>query len=399
MRRYRTLDDLDVAGRRVLVRVDLNLPVDQDHRITDDTRLTRLTATLTELAERGARVIVMSHFGRPQGKFDDNLSLGHLALPLSQALGGIDIAVAADCIGPEAEQLAEEVAPGGFVLLENLRFHNGEEANDPAFARALARLGDIYVNDAFSASHRAHASIVGVPRLLPHCAGRLMQAELEALERALGNPERPVMAIVGGAKVSTKLQLLGHLIDKVETLALGGAMANSFVHAQGHNIGKSLCEPAMADTARAILTKAADQGCEILLPIDAVTAPAAAAGAAARTVPIDQVPDDAMILDIGPASADAIGNRLLGCKTVIWNGPLGAFESPPFDAHTTLVARTVARLTRAGLLTSVAGGGDTVAALALAGAEAGFSYVSTAGGAFLEWMEGKPLPGIEALEG
>jgi phosphoglycerate kinase len=340
----------------------------------------------------------MTHYGRPKGTRDEDYSVAFLGLYLSEALDGLDVAVAADCIGPGVEASVEALKPGEVLLLENLRFHKGEEKNDPTFAKALAKLGDLYVNDAFSASHRAHASIVGVPALLPHAAGRLMQAELEALEKALGNPARPVMAIVGGAKVSTKLDLLENLIEKVDLLAIGGGMANTFLHAQGYDVGRSICEPDLAEKARAILTKAERDGCEILLPVDAVVMEDTDEAAEPAIVRVDAVPANSMILDIGPDSADLIGNRIPDCKTVVWNGPVGLFETPPFDTATVMLARTMARMTKAGALVSVAGGGDTVAALAHAGAEGGFSYISTAGGAFLEWMEGKPLPGVEALK-
>jgi len=394
---FDTLDDLDVGGRRVLVRIDLNVPIDEDGNVADDTRIQHLAPTLTELAERGARVVLMSHLGRPKGRRDDDLSLGFLAMPLSQALGGADVAVVNDCVGAGAEKAVAALRPGQFALLENLRFHPGEEKNDPAFADKLARLGDLYVNDAFSVSHRAHASLVGVAERLPHAAGRLMQAELEALGKALGDPARPVMAIIGGAKVSTKLELLANLIDKVDVLAIGGGMANTFLHAQGHDVGKSICESDMADQARAILAKAKAVDCDIILPSDAVVM-AEAGTAEPAIVSVDDVPPDSMILDIGPDTADTIGNRIPLCKTVIWNGPLGMFETPPFDTSTVLLARTTAAMTRAGALVSVAGGGDTVAALVHAGAEGGFTYVSMAGGAFLEWMEGRALPGVEALK-
>lgn len=390
------LKDLDVGGRKVLLRLDLNVPVDDTHQVTDDTRIQRSLPTLRDLADRGARTVLMSHFGRPKGKVVDDLSLGFVSAAVSEAIGA-DVAVAADCIGKGAETLAESLQPGGFALLENLRFHAGEEANDPDFARALAAVGDVYVNDAFSASHRAHASVVGLPALMPHAAGLAMQTELEALDRALGNPERPVMAIVGGAKVSTKLALLGNLVDKVDMLAIGGAMANTFLAAQGHDVGASLHESDMLDTAREIMAQAEAKSCEIILPIDAVVASALELGVEPSIVAVDAIPSDKMILDIGPASADAIGNRIPACKTVLWNGPVGAFECPPFDTSTVLLARTTAMMTRAGSLVSVAGGGDTVAALSHAGSDGGFSYVSTAGGAFLEWLEGKTLPGVAAL--
>ncbi|MBL27061.1 MAG: phosphoglycerate kinase [Rhodospirillaceae bacterium] len=398
---FRTLDDLDqdLAGKRVLVRVDLNVPMDEDRQVADDTRILRVVPTIEDLCARNARVILLSHFGRPKGKVVDDMSLGFVAMAVSKALGGRDVSFVADCIGDGAEKAVDGLQPGGVALLENLRFHAGEEKNDPDFGAALAKLGDIYVNDAFSASHRAHASVVGIPRHLPAYAGRLMQAELEALDKALENPERPVLAIVGGSKVSTKLDLLGNLIAKVDAIAIGGGMANTFLFAQGKEIGKSLCERDMADTARSVMAQAAEQDCDIILPSDVVVADELKAGVETAAVSVDAVPADKMILDIGPDSADAIGNRLPGFKTVVWNGPVGAFETPPFDAATVALARTTAHLTRAGVLVSVAGGGDTVSALNHAGASEGFTYVSTAGGAFLEWLEGKELPGVTALRG
>jgi len=395
MPRFLTLDDLPVAGRRVLVRADLNVPM-KDGRVTDATRIRRLTPTIRDLIARGARVIVLSHFGRPKG-VDPSQSLRPLADAVSQALDGAPVAFADDCIGVEAARVAASLPEGGVALFENLRFHKGEEANDPDFARALAASGDLYVNDAFSAAHRAHASTEGLAHLLPAAAGRLMQAELEALGRALEAPQRPLAAIVGGAKVSTKLEVLGHLLGTVDVMIIGGGMANTFLHAQGVAVGKSLCERDLADTARRILADAAAAGRRILLPVDAVVAPALDAGGAARTVAIDAVPADQMILDIGPRSVAAIDAALRAAATLVWNGPVGAFEHPPFDVGTVAVARTVADLTRAGRLVSVAGGGDTVAALAAADAEGALTYVSAAGGAFLEWLEGKTLPGVAAL--
>ncbi len=392
-----TLDDLEVAGKRVLVRADLNVPM-RAGVVSDATRIQRLAPTLIERADRGAAVVVMSHFGRPTGRRDETMSLRPLTKSLGAVLGGRPIVFADDCIGPAAESVTSALEPGQIALLENLRFHPGEEANDPDFARALAALGDIYVNDAFSAAHRAHASTEAIARLLPAVAGRLMQAELEALASALDAPARPVAAIVGGAKVSTKLDLLGNLVAKVDMLAIGGAMANTFLHALGTGVGKSLCEAEMADTARDILARADQSGCEIALPSDAVIAAELKAGAPNETVPVAAVPDDMMILDVGPATANALARRLAACRTLVWNGPLGAFEIPPFDAGTNLVARVAADLTQGGGLKTVAGGGDTVAALAHAGVLDAFSYVSTAGGAFLEWLEGKTLPGVAALE-
>ncbi len=393
----RTLDDLDVNGKRVLVRGDLNVPM-RGGEVSDATRIERLAPTIIELADKGAAVVVMSHFGRPKGVRDETMSLRPLVGPLGAALGGRNVAFADDCIGPAAESVVRGLKPGEIALLENLRFHPGEEANDPEFARALAALGDFYVNDAFSAAHRAHASTEAIARLLYSAAGRLMQTELEALATALEAPERPVAAIVGGAKVSTKLDLLGNLLAKVDVLAIGGAMANTFLHALGTDVGASLCETEMADTARSILAHADEAGCEIALPSDAVIAREFKAHALNETVPIAAVPGDMMILDVGPASANALARRLGDCRTLVWNGPLGAFEIPPFDAATNMVARVAADLTRDGGLKTVAGGGDTVAALAHAGVLDEFSYVSTAGGAFLEWLEGKTLPGVAALE-
>jgi phosphoglycerate kinase len=395
MPRFRTLDDLDVAKKRVLLRADLNVPVN-DGQVTDATRIERLAPTIEALIGKGARVVVMSHFGRPKG-VDPAQSLRPLVEPLSRAIGGRPVHFAADCIGPEAERVVAALKPGEVALLENLRFHPGEEANDPVFAGQLALLGDAYVDDAFSAAHRAHASIAALAHLLPAAAGRNMQAELEALGAALDHPERPVMALVGGAKVSTKLDLLKFISGKVDKLAIGGAMANTFLFAQGQPVGRSLCERDLADTARAVLGQAKERGCEIILPEDAVTAEKLEPGVLTRAVGVNAVPPTAMILDIGPASVARIAAALEASKTLVWNGPVGAFETPPFDRATIAIARKVADLTRAGKLMSVAGGGDTVAALALAGVTDDLTYVSTAGGAFLEWLEGRELPGVAAL--
>ena len=393
---FKTLDDIEVSGRRVLVRGDLNVPV-KDGRVTDATRIERLAPTIRDLLEKGAAVVVMSHFGRPKGKVVPEMSLRPVVEPLSQVLGGRKVLFVEDCVGPAAEEAVRELRPGDVALLENLRFHAGEEKNDPDFAAALARLGDVYVNDAFSAAHRAHASTEALARLLPAAAGRNMQAELEALSAALGDPERPVAAIVGGAKISTKLAVLGHLVERVDTLIIGGGMANTFLHALGTDVGASLCEKDLAGTARDILAKADAAGCEVVLPSDAAIAAELKEGAETTTVPIAAVPPDKMILDVGPETAAALGVRLGDCRTLLWNGPLGAFEVPPFDFGTIAVAQAAAALTQAGRLLSVAGGGDTVAALRHAGVMDAFSYVSTAGGAFLEWMEGKELPGVAAL--
>ncbi len=395
MPRFRTTDELDVAGKRVLLRADLNVPV-KDGKVTDATRIDRLAPTIEALIAKGARVIVMSHFGRPKGP-DPSQSLRPLVEPLSQAIGGRTVHFAADCVGPEAELVVNALRAGEVALLENLRFHKGEEANDPDFARQLAALGDVYVDDAFSAAHRAHASIDALAHLLPAAAGKNMQGELEALGAAFENPRHPVMALIGGAKVSTKLDLLGFIIRKVDLLAIGGAMANTFLFAKGRPVGRSLCEPDLADIARAILSDAEEAGCDIILPEDAVTADKLEAGVLTRTVGVHAVPMNAMILDIGPQTAARICLALENSRTLVWNGPVGAFETPPFDRATIAIARKIAELTRDGKLMSVAGGGDTVAALAAAGVTDDLSYVSTAGGAFLEWLEGRELPGVAAL--
>ena len=396
MPRFRALDGLDPRGQRVLLRADLNVPM-HDGRITDRTRIERLTPTIRELADKGARVIICSHFDRPEGRRVPEMSLKPLQDALAEALGR-PVAWADDCVGPAAEAAAAALRDGDVLLLENTRFHAGEEANDPALAQGLARLADLFVNDAFSAAHRAHASTEGVAHLLPSHAGRLMQAELEALDAALGHPSRPVVAIVGGAKISTKLDLLGNLSSRVEVLVIGGGMANTFLAAQGHAVGRSLQEAEMHDTARAILGQAKASRCEILLPADLVVAASLAPGVATRTVTVETgVPDGMMALDVGPETVAAIEGRLRGAGTLVWNGPLGAFETPPFDAATLAVAESVAGLTQSAGLKSIAGGGDTVSALRHAGVLDRMTYVSTAGGAFLEWLEGKTLPGVAAL--
>jgi len=397
MATFRTLDDLDPKGKRVLLRADLNVPM-KDGKVGDATRIARLAPTIRELAERGARVVVMSHFGRPKGKPEAAYSLRPLVAPLAEAIGR-PVAFAEDCVGPLAERAVAALRPGDVALLENLRFHAEEEKNDPSFAKQLAALGDLYVNDAFSAAHRAHASTEALAHLLPAAAGRLMQAELDALGAALETPKRPVAALIGGAKVSTKLDLLTFITGKVDVLIIGGAMANTLLFAQGVAVGKSLCERDMADTARRIIAQAKERGCDLVLPVDGVVAREFKAGAPSETVAVDRVPPDAMILDIGPRTVQAIAERLGQCKTLVWNGPVGAFETAPFDAGTTALAKRVAALTREGKLLSVAGGGDTVAALAHAGVADELSYVSTAGGAFLEWLEGRTLPGVAALSG
>ncbi|MBV8779473.1 MAG: phosphoglycerate kinase [Alphaproteobacteria bacterium] len=391
---FHTIDDLDLAGKRVLLRADLNVPV-KDGKVTDATRIERLAPTIEALAAKGAKIVVLSHFGRPKGPDTAN-SLRQLVEPLSRAIGK-PVRFATDCVGAEAKQAVDALQPGQVALLENLRFHPEEEKNDPGFAKRLAELGDVYVDDAFSAAHRAHASIEALAHLLPNAAGKLMQAELEALGHALEHPQKPLMALVGGSKVSSKLDLLKFITGKVDKLAIGGAMANTFLFAEGRGVGRSLCEKEMAETAREILTAAQQRGCEIILPDDAVTATALEPGAVTRTVGVNAVPADAMMLDIGPDSVARISAALAECKTLVWNGPVGAFETQPFDRATVALANKVAELTQAGKLLSVAGGGDTVAALAAAGLEGKLTYVSTAGGAFLEWLEGKELPGVAAL--
>jgi len=395
MARFPTLDDIDPAGKRVLLRADLNVPM-QDGMISDATRIDRLAPTIRELVRRDGKVVVMSHFGRPDGKPDAACSLRPLAAPLADAIGR-PVAFAEDCIGPAAERVVARLLPGEVALLENLRFHKEEEADDPRFARQLAALGDLYVNDAFSAAHRAHASTEALARLLPAAAGRLMQRELEALASAFETPRRPLAALIGGAKVSTKLKLLAVMIDKVDTLIIGGAMANTFLLAQGIAIGRSRCECTMAETARDIVERARRANCRLMLPADAVVARELRPGIASETVAIDRVPADRMILDIGPKTVAAIGEQLELSRTLVWNGPVGAYETPPFAAGTDAIARRVAALTAQGRLLSVAGGGETAAALAQAGVMGAFSYVSTAGGAFLEWLEGRELPGVAAL--
>jgi len=395
MNDFKTIDSEKVSGKRVLVRVDLNVPM-KNGKVTDTTRIDRAAPTLKELAAKGAKVIVLSHFGRPDGKRVPEMSLKPLVEPLAKALA-MPVAFAEDSIGPQAEAAVKALKPGEVLLLENLRFHKEEEKNDKGFVDTLSALGDVYVNDAFSAAHRAHASTEGVAHRLPALAGRLMQAELEALNKALGNPKRPVCAVVGGAKVSTKLDLLGNLVGKVGKLIIGGGMANTFMQAQGIKIGKSLAEKDLAKTALEIMAKAKAANCEILLPVDVVVASEFKAGAPSQVVDAKACPDDQMILDVGPKSIKIYAKQVAKCATLVWNGPLGAFEIKPFDNGTVSLARTVAEQTGAKKLLSVAGGGDTVAALAAAGVEEKFSYVSTAGGAFLEWMEGKTLPGVAAL--
>lgn len=393
---FKTLDDLnDIAGKRVLVRVDLNVPM-KDGKVTDTTRIERVAPTILELSGKGAKVILLAHFGRPKDGPSPDLSLSLIAPAVEKVLNH-KVQTATDVIGDAAASAVAALNNGDILLLENTRFHKGEEKNDPEFVKALAANGDIYVNDAFSAAHRAHASTEGLAHHLPAHAGRTMQAELEALEQGLGNPTRPVVAIVGGAKVSTKIDLLMNLVKKVDALVIGGGMANTFIAARGTNVGKSLCEHDLADTARQIMIEAATSGCAIILPEDGVVAREFKAGAANETVAIDAIPEDAMVLDVGAKSIAAINAWIERANTLVWNGPLGAFEIEPFDKATVAVAKYAAERTKAGKLTSVAGGGDTVSALNHAGVADDFSYVSTAGGAFLEWMEGKPLPGVDVL--
>ncbi len=399
MSRFKTLDDLpeDLTGKTVLVRVDLNVPM-EGAKVTDDTRLKAMLPTVLELSDRGAIVLLLSHFGRPKGESRPDMSTAQLVLPLHR-LAGRSVRFIEDCQGPEAERAITTMLAGNIGILENTRFHAGEEKNDPALARAMASLGDYYVNDAFSASHRAHASTEGIAHLLPSYAGRAMEAELKALSQALGDPERPVAAVVGGAKVSTKLDALGHLVTKVDHLVIGGGMANTFLAARGVNVGKSLAEHELTGEANAIFDRAEKAGCTIHLPYDVIVAKEFAPNPpGVRTVNVHEVAPDEMILDLGPAAVEALADVLKTCRTLVWNGPLGAFETPPFEAATVALAQTAAALTKEGSLVSVAGGGDTVAALNQAGVAQDFTFVSTAGGAFLEWMEGRTLPGVAALE-
>ena len=396
---FKTLDDLkaeaDLTGRRVLMRVDVNVPM-EDGRVTDATRIERIRPGIDELAAAGAKVILLAHLGRPEGAADPDMSLERIVPALGETLGR-KVGFVPACTGDAAREAVEAMEPGDVVILENTRFNAGEEANDDAFADALAALGDVYVNDAFSAAHRAHASTEGLARRLPAFAGRTMEAELEALEAGLGDPRKPVMAVVGGAKVSTKLDLLANLVERVDILVIGGGMANTFLHAMELGVGKSLCERDLADTARDVLNRAGAAGCNVILPADVVVADRFAPDAETRTVPVDAVPADWMILDAGPETISLVNERIDAMRTLVWNGPLGAFEIEPFHKATVLCASHAARRTQTHGLVTVAGGGDTVAALNLAGVADDFTYVSTAGGAFLEWMEGKTLPGVAAL--
>ena len=392
---FRPVDEADVRGKRVLVRVDLNVPV-ENGKVSDTTRIERVAATIREIADKGGKVILLSHFGRPKGP-DPAQSLKLLAPAIADVLKR-PVAFADDCVGERAADAVNAMKPGDILCLENTRFHRGEERNDPEFVAQLAALGDIFVNDAFSASHRAHASVEGLGRRLPAYAGRAMQDELEALTKVLHSPIRPLAAIIGGAKVSTKLDLLGNLLTKVDILVIGGGMANTFLAARGHSVGKSLCERDLLPTAREIMDTAKATGREIVLPVDAVVAKTFAANTPSRVVAVDGVADDEMILDVGPRSIEHVCSVLARVKTLVWNGPFGAFELEPFDVGTVEIAEAAAELTAAGKIVTVAGGGDTVAALNAAGAADRLTYVSTAGGAFLEWLEGKPLPGVEVLK-
>ncbi|QNT68204.1 phosphoglycerate kinase [Defluviicoccus vanus] len=392
---FRTIDDLDVAGKRVLMRVDFNVPM-KDGKVTDTTRIDRTVPSIKELTGKGAKVIILSHLGRPKGKKNLDFTQKPVAEALAAKLGQ-PVAFAPDCIGPDAKAVVDAMKPGDVAMLENVRFYAEEEKNDLEFAKKLAEVGDILVSDAFSCSHRAHASVEALAKLIPSAAGRLMQQEVEALSAALEAPTHPVAALVGGAKISTKLDVLGNLVEKVDQIIIGGAMANTFLAAKGVDVGKSLCEHEMLENARVIMAKAEKAGCEIVLPTDAVVAAEFKAGAPSEAVAVGAVPADKMILDVGPASIVGLTGRLAGLKTLLWNGPLGAFEIEPFDTGTNAVAQEAGKLTKAGKLLSVAGGGDTVAALAHAGADSEFSYISTAGGAFLEWLEGKTLPGVAVL--
>ncbi|MFL2920616.1 MAG: phosphoglycerate kinase [Thalassobaculaceae bacterium] len=397
MSTYHTLDNFSASGKRVLVRVDLNVPM-QGEIVTDTNRITKILPTLKRLSAANAKVIVLSHFGRPKGEYQSNMSLNKVLPALRDALNGYNVSFASNCIGKIARANIDRMNEGDILILENVRFHSGEEVNDPSFASELAKLGDAFVNDAFSASHRAHASVTSLARLLPSYAGLLLQLELESLTSALNEPQRPVGAIVGGAKVSTKLELLNNLVKKVDFLIIGGGMANTFLFARGLNIGKSLAEKELAETAREIENIALKSKCKILLQTDAVVAKELIAGQKPEIIDISQIPEDAMILDAGPQSTANFSEHLAACKTIIWNGPLGAFEIAPFDQSTVSLAKDVALYTQNKDIISVAGGGDTVAALTHAGVNEKFSYLSTAGGAFLEWLEGKILPGIAALQ-
>ena len=392
---FKTLDDADLSGKRALVRVDFNVPM-HEGEVSDDTRLQAAVPTIQKLRQGGAKVVLLAHFDRPKGKVTPSMSLEPIVPALAKVLGG-PVAFAADCVGEAAAAAVDALNPGDVLLLENVRFHAGEEGNDPTFAKALAANGDLYVNDAFSAAHRAHASTEGLAHVLPAYAGEQMRLELSALDKALGKPERPVLGIVGGSKVSTKLDLLSHLVTKLDKLAIAGGMANTFLYAQGHDVGASYCEKDMAETARDIIRLAGQHNCKLFLPLDIVVAEKMAPGAPARVRTLGAVDEHERILDAGPETVERLCRAMENSKTLIWNGPLGVFEMPPFDKGTVTAARHAASLVKAGKLVAVAGGGDTVAALNAAGVADDLSFVSTAGGAFLEWMEGKALPGVAAL--
>ena len=392
----KSIASADVLGKRVLIRADLNVPM-SGTEVSDATRIERFIPTVRDLVSRGAKVVILSHLGRPKGKPEPKYSLRPVADKLASLMPGTTVVFGEDCIGPQAEAAVAKLQPGQIAFLENLRYHEQEEKNDPEFSAALAKLGDIYVNDGFSVSHRAHASTEGVARLLPAYAGPSLMAEVNALKAALDQPERPVAAVIGGSKISTKIDVLVNLVKKMDYLIVGGGMANTFLYAQKVGVGKSLCEPGLVETVGAILSQAAESGCRIVLPTDAVVATEFKANAANQTVPVEQVPEDAMILDAGPRSVEEFTRCLEQCKTVLWNGPIGAFETEPFGEGTFKLAREAARLTEAGKLCTIAGGGDTVAALNAAHVTDKFTYVSTAGGAFLEWLEGRTLPGVAVL--
>lgn len=393
---FQTIRDLDLKGKTVLLRADLNVPK-QNHTVTDTTRIDRLKPTIDCLREKGAKILILSHFGRPEGEQNPEMSLAFLT-PVLEKCWDTEVNFCPDCIGDVAKYASKSLENGQIMLMENVRFYKGEEQNDPEFTAKLAELGDIYVNDAFSAAHRAHASTEGLAHLLPSAAGLLMEEELNALQKALGAPEKPVLAVAGGSKISSKLNVLKNLVEKVDYLVLGGGMANTFLFAQGHDLGKSLCEKDMVEEAKAILAKAEKIGCKIILPIDVIAVTALKENAPSKTVLASAIPADHMAIDIGEQSIKFLQDTIAKCKTIVWNGPMGVFEIKPFDNGTNEVAKAAAAATKAGKLASIAGGGDTVAALENAGAASDFTYISTAGGAFLEWLEGKPLPGVDALK-
>ena len=393
----KTIENLDVAGKIVLVRCDLNVPVTEQGEIADSSRIERILPTISQLANRGAKIALLSHYGRPNGKYNEEFSLGNLSDGIAEILNAEEITVVQDCIGKVAKKVLKDLPSGGIALLENVRFHPGEEKNDPKFSKLLSDVADLYVNDAFSVSHRKHSSIEGITKLLPSYAGRAFQFEIDMLQKVLSNSNPPVMAIIGGSKVSTKLKLMENLVEKMHTIAIGGGMANTFLLAKKINIGASFCEKSMQNDAKKIIAKAKKFGCNILLPLDAVVANKLEVNAENEIVDIERVKNNKMILDIGPKTIDLFCNAIVNSKTILWNGPLGVFEVPPYDEGTSNCALTVAMLSRSGTITSVAGGGDTISALNNADAAGGFTYVSVAGGAFLEWIEGKTLPGVNVL--